>query len=423
MPDTRAFARADIGRLAYIRVSLFAAMLASAGIPLYILLPQFGTLGLGLSLSTLGLVLLALRVIDFAQDPMLGRMVDRFPALRRRFVALAVVGLAGGFAVLFRLEPSALAPLWFFVALAVIFTAYSLATILFYRQGLVIAGQDPVGGHFRLAGYRETGALLGLVLIVILPELLRLWQRDATLYPDFGLVLAGFVLMAAALTRPLWRLEAGQAPRGLPLKDMLAGRAGWLLALALVNALPVAITSVLFLFFVDQRLGLAPWAGAFLVLFFLSAGLCAPLWARLVQRFGARAILPLAMVLAIAGFGGAAVLQSGAAVGFALVCIASGAALGADMVILPALFARALAQQGLPAGLGFGLWSFAAKLALAVAAATVLPALGAFGFDPAGGNSAIALAALAGFYAILPCALKILAIAMVLRLPAERTVS
>ena len=76
-----------------------------------------------------------------------------------------------------------------------------------------------------------------------------------------------------------------------------------LLLIALVNAAPVAITSTLFLFYVESRLDAPGWEGAYLLLFFLCAALAAPLWGALAERHGARPMLLAAMVLSIAAFG------------------------------------------------------------------------------------------------------------------------
>lgn len=155
------------------------------------------------------------------------------------------------------------------------------------------------------------------------------------------------------------------------------------------------------------------------MLFFLSAGLSVPLWTLVSHRIGAKATLLIAMPLAIASFVGAGFLNPGNAYGFALICLASGAALGADMLLLPALFSIALTKAGLSAGTAFGIWSFAGKLALALAAAVTLPLLQAFGFTPGTHNTPEALSALVAAYAILPCVLKSAAFCYALRLPSE----
>ena len=122
------------------------------------------------------------------------------------------------------------------------------------------------------------------------------------------------------------------------------------------------------------------------------------------------------MPLAIACFAGSAFLAQGDLVAFAVICAASGAALGADTVLLPAMFSVALTRAGLQASLAFGIWAFAGKLGLALAAFAVMPILEWNGFLPGQANNAQALTALTLAYAVVPCMLKLGAMAMVLRL-------
>ena len=398
------------------QVSLFAMMLAAAGLPLYIHLPRFASTELGLSLATVGGVLIAIRVLDFVQDPLLGRLIDRYPGARGLFAGLAVLGMAAGFVMLFSLPPQTGAATWLVLALVPLFTAYSLGSILFYGQSAAIAGSGEARALYRLAGWREGGMLAGVILAASAPAALAALGAPGGGYPAFGWLLAAMAFGVGLVTRPLWR-AAGQAGTRLTLSGLTSSGGGWLLVLALVNSLPVAVTSTLFLFFVEDRLQLRGLAGLFLILFFLSAGFSVPVWTRLVARRGARRVLVPAMGLAIAGFIGAAALPEGAALGFALICIGSGAALGADMVILPALFSAVLARAGLQAGQAFGLWSFASKMALALAAVTMLPLLDLAGFRPGEANGAEALTVLTAAYALLPCLLKLLAIRMVVTLP------
>ncbi|ATF17377.1 MFS transporter [Phaeobacter gallaeciensis] len=401
------------------RISLFAMMLAAAGLPLYIHLPRFATAELGVSLATLAAVLAGIRVLDFVQDPLLGWITDRWPQERATFAALAAFGMAVGFLLLYTYRPTAGGVLpWLVIALALLFTAYSLGTVLFYGQSTALAGNPEA--LIRLAGFREGGTLAGIILAALAPSLLGALGASQAGYSAFGAMLAGLCIVVWWLTRDLWTTT----PRpDQPLSIAALREAGGfrLLSLALVNSLPVAMTSTLFLFFVEDKLALPDMAGPYLVLFFLSAGLSVPLWTRAADRFGARNVLFPAMVLAILSFVSAAFLPAGAALGFALICVGSGAALGADMVILPVLFSRMLARAGLQGGQAFGLWSFAAKLALAAAAVLLLPLLQLSGFTPGGQNSTAALQTLTWAYAIIPCCIKLIAIAMVLRLPRKVT--
>ncbi|MCT8159642.1 MFS transporter [Pseudoruegeria sp. SHC-113] len=401
-------------------------MLAFAGLPLYVHLPRFATGELDLSLAALGSVLLVIRLMDFLQDPLLGWLADRPGAPRRGLALLGGVALAAGFLGTFAVPPPAgMAPaLWLLLTLILVFTAYSLLMILFYGQGVRLAATVGEGGHVRLAGVREAGTAAGILLATALPSLLEATGRAETAYRDFALA-AGLVILLASLAMwPLWRqgarVSTSQAmpnPRDL----FKSPRLRFLLLLGFVNALPVAATSTLFLFFVEDRLALPALAGPFLLLFFAAAGATAPLWSRAARRFGTRATLLTGMALSVVAFIGAAALGPGQGLAFAVVCLASGAAVGADMVLLPALFAMAVDSENQPEGLAFGLWAFVAKAALALAAGILLPLLDAFGFVPGQENTARAMSALVVAYALLPCALKLFAMALVLRLPSDAT--
>ncbi|MEP5153034.1 MFS transporter [Planktotalea sp.] len=404
----------------YPRVSLYALMLASAGIPLYIHLPQFASTTLGIGLGTLGAILLAIRLFDLIQDPLIGWVVDKRPRAQLWFALSAAAGLAIGFPLLFTLKAGALVLPKLILILMLLFSAYSLGMILLYGRSASLAKSPEPRDLMTLAAFRESGMLLGVILAALAPTIFIALGASGQGYGTFGLFLGAVAVVTALLTRTLWKRPVIQ---GSPLSFARLADAGAikLLILAVLNSLPVALTSTLFLFFVQDYLALPKLAGPLLVLFFLSAGLSVPVWTFISHKIGAKPTLLIAMPLAIASFVGAAFLTPGNAVGFALICIASGAALGADMVLLPALFSIALTKAGLSASTAFGIWSFAGKLALALAAAIALPLLEARGFTPSGDNSTEALGALVIAYAVLPCFLKTAAFVYALRLPTERS--
>ena len=117
----------------------------------------------------------------------------------------------------------------------------------------------------------------------------------------------------------------------------------------------------------------------------------------------------------------AVTLGAGDVVAFAAICAASGAAMGADMTLLPAMFAARMAKIAPGASGAFGLWSFVSKLTLAIAAVAVLPALDWAGFQPGAENSQTALWSLSLGYGALPCLLKVIPIAVLASLTIEET--
>ena len=399
----------------YPKVSLYAMMLAAAGIPLYIHLPRFASTELGIGLGTLGVILLLIRLIDLVQDPLLGWMIDRWPRLQMVFGLGALGGLAVGFPLLFSLHQGVgFGEL--IAVLVLLFSSYSLGMILLYGRSATLAHTPSAPELLRLAAYREGGMLAGVILAAAAPQVFVLMGAIDQGYPAFGLFLATLAVGVVVLTFPIWQRVPRPSAR-LSLRGLWQSGGTLLLTIALINGLPVAITSTLFLFYVEDHLNLPQLAGPFLILFFLSAGLSVPIWSALSRQIGARRALLISMPLAIVAFVGAGFLGSGNAVGFFLICLASGAALGGDMVLLPAMFSVALTRAGLNAASAFGFWSFAGKLGLALAAFIVLPLLEQVGYVPSANNSSTALGWLVASYALLPCLLKLGALALVLALP------
>ncbi|MEM9757047.1 MAG: MFS transporter, partial [Pseudomonadota bacterium] len=268
--------------------------------------------------------------------------------------------------------------------------------------------------------WRETGALLGVSAAAVAPTLLGPMGSP---YAAFAIGFAVLCLAALLAMRGEWAAP-GEAAASAGLRefaDVLADPvARRLLFVALANAAPVAVSASLFLFFVEDALMAPAWAGPLLLLFFLAAAGAAPLWAALARRIGTRLALSIGMALAIAAFAPVPWLGPGDVGVFAVICVVSGATLGADLTLLPALFARRMAEVAPGAAAGFGLWAFVTKLTLALAAIVILPALDAAGFVAGGTSPAAALQLLGLLYAGLPCGLKLIALALLWAGPLER---
>lgn len=397
--------------------AIFAAMLSTAGLPLYMHAPKFYVDEFGVSLAALGTALFFLRMLDFVQDPLLGQLSAKVSGYRGASVVVGGLIMGIGMFGLFGVEPL-FAPLWWFaIMLTLVFSAFSYLTICFYAQGVTAADRFDSDGHLKVARWRETGALLGICAAAVAPVALGG-------YVGFAIAFLGLIAVALWAMRGQWEQTRVQAPESISelrliLGDTVARR---LLLVALANSAPVAVSSTLFLFFVEDRLGLPGWEGAFLLLFFASAAGAAPVWAMLAENYGTRRVLLSGMVLAIAAFGYAIMLGAGDGLAFAVICVASGVALGADMTLLPALFAKRLSQISPGAAEGFSLWSFVSKMTLAFAAVALLPMLEFAGYEPGEENSQQALLSLSLLYGAVPCLLKLIAIALLASTP-DRSVA
>ena len=391
--------------------SLFAAVLSGAGLPIYIYAPKYYADTYGVSLTALGAVLFGLRLFDVVQDPVLGWISERLTRFKKLAITLTAFALALAMIGLFAVA-APIAPIWWFgLTITGLFTAFSFLTINFYAQGISKAG-NAAGGHVRLAAWRESGALLGVCIAAVIPTVLIGVVADP--FAVFAIGFAVVTLVAAYFMWPEWKGRVAQEPSQI--RDILADPiARRLLILALVNATPLAVSSTLFLFYVESRLGAPGWEGALLVLFFLAAALSSPAWSALARRFGEKRVLLAAMTLAVASFGYTLTLSTGDVIPFAIICVLSGATIGADLTLMPAMFAKRMAAISPTGGQGFGLWSLVNKFTLAFAAVVLLPLLERSGFT-AGATDLpdTALTTLTVLYALVPSLLKLLAIGLLI---------
>jgi len=404
---------------------LMGMPLAFAALPLYIFLPNYYAREFGLPLAALGALLLLVRLFDALIDPLLGGLSDRLYARSLSAVwgfgalaaGLMMLGFVGLFFPPWR-APQALLP-WLGVALVLTCTAYSGLTIAHQSWGTLLGNQGASDDQQRSAvvAWREGAGLLGVLLASVIPVLWGIPAAVAVL----GLLLALGWLAWRVSPRPATGRHAAAASAWLPLK-----RSGFrrLLLVFMLNGIASAVPATLVLFFIQDRLQAPPSSTAiFLGLYFLAGVGAIPLWLLVVRRLGLSRTWLVGMVCSVLSFMGASLLQAGDWWAFGFICLASGAALGADLALPGALLARVIQDSGdadHAEGRYLGWWNFATKLNLALAAGVALPALNLLGYTP-GARDAAAQHALVMAYSVLPCALKLLAGAALLRLLPKRS--
>lgn len=387
--------------------------LAFVALPLYVVLPTHYAQQFGVPLAWLGALLLAVRVLDAAIDPWIGRLCDHvFARAPQRLLPLACAAalvLALAFHGVFFPPVAGLAPLlaWCAAMLVLTYLAYSLLAILHQAWGARLGGTALQRAG--IVSWREGFALAGVVLASVLATGVGAGATATALALGlvFGLAALQHAPRAVALAAP----AVSELPMRLALHNPSFRR---LLAVFLVNGIASAIPATLLLFFVRDRLQAPGWEPLFLASYFIAAALAMPLWLRAVRRFGLARCWLAGMALAVAAFGWAALLGPGDAWAFLAVCVASGMSLGADLSLPGALLAGVIGRAGhggRAEGSYFGWWNAAAKLTLALAAGIALPLLGLFGYAP-GSRDPAALDALMWAYCLLPCALKLAAAAL-----------
>ena len=419
--------------------SVLAMPLAMAALPIYVHVPNYYATTLGAPLAWIGLILFAARLLDAVQDPLLGYLSDRSAGGRHgRFtwILIGVPLLAVGFVALF--QPLVTGPAavswWLVISLIVVYFGFSAASISYLAIGAELS--NDYHGRTRVTAARAAMGIIGVMLAATLPEILAQSPPAGTAAQTHGDSGAGVVqfsllfvpvllvcslLMFRLTPRPA--LVAGRDKQ--PFRAMFAPfrhrEFRWLLAVTIPSGVAGAIPATLILFFVADVLQAPNLSGLFLAAYFLAGALTMPAWVALSRRSGKKNAWLIGMLIAVAAFVWAFALGPGDVIAFAVVCVMSGVAYGAELALPPSILADLVDRGGNARGANgayFGLWQMIEKLNLAAAAGIALPMLAFLGYQP--GSSGQALLALSATYALVPCAIKLLGGALLWIAPIDR---
>jgi Na+/melibiose symporter-like transporter len=402
--------------------SVLAVPIAFAGFPLYVLAPDYYATQHGVSLSLLGLLLLGLRAFDAIQDPFIGALSDRYRHASKWVMGIAAILLCASMYGLLNTMPIHPAA-WFSLCVLVAVSAYSILSINLNTLGGLWTKNQAT--QTRIAALREGCGLIGLVIAVSLPALLKPMVGEQQSYFYFSLILTVFMALAWSMF-VLWltkntpkRTTTKIATNSLRASLRATSKSTrYFLGVYGLSMLASSIPAVLVIFFVRDLLGAESLTGVFLLLYFLSGAASMPLWKILSTRYDQYRAWVAAMLLAVASFVWAFFLGSGDVWQYGMICVFSGLALGADLALPPAILADHIHQSNAEphAATHYSLLALAAKLSLAFASAIALPLLGQTGFVPATQNSEASLLFLSAAYALIPCLLKLIAAALTARI-------
>ena len=408
--------------------SVLSVPLAMAALPVYVHVPKLYAGELAMPLALVGAILLATRLLDAVQDPLLGYLSDRcarLPLGRTLPVVLGLPLLGAGFVGLFhppQTNQTGMA-IWLILNLLIVYIGFSAASISYFAMGADLS--DEYHERTRVTATRSAFGLLGVLIAAAVPgfiggDIVSGLALFSLLFVPV-LILAAYVSLSrtarpAVMAVPIATLRTIL----LPLRNR---RFRWLMGVFVLSGIAGAIPGTLILFFVEDIIRRPDLAGVFLALYFVFGALGMPVWIAASRRIGKRRTWIGGMFLAVLAFVWAYFLGAGDVVPFAVVCALSGIAYGAELAIPPSMLADVAdaqvdRQRQRPDGVYFGLWQMIEKFNLAAAAGVALPLLAWAGYEP--GSVQHQAGSLAAVYALLPCAIKLGAAGLLLAAPLDR---
>jgi glycoside/pentoside/hexuronide:cation symporter, GPH family len=397
-------------------------------VPVFTFLPTLYARDVGLGLATTGSVLFLARASDFLFDPLIGLGSDRLRTpLGRRKPWIVMGAVCAGTALVALFVPPAGAGGWYlFGWLALLYFGFTAVQVPYTAWGAEIV--PDYHERTRITALREGPTLAGIVATGALPVVAALagfTDRSGMIAIAWLAIICGTPSIALLV----WRVpEAAPAERAPPRSIDLRAIAANLPFLRLfcawfANGLATGFPAVLFPLYLQHGLRAGETARGVMIFAYFAAGCAAiPLWLALSRRFGKHRVWCGAMLMAMAAFVWVPALGPGDFALFFVICLLTGAALGADLALPPAMQADVVDLDLLRtgearAGFYFAIWGMGTKLALGTAAGAAFLALDGAGFDPNGANGPGALFALAAAYALAPVALKACAVALVWNYP------
>jgi Na+/melibiose symporter-like transporter len=394
--------------------------LAFIGLPIYVYVPKFYADQFGVSLTLIGTLLILARIVDTVQDPLIGWWSDRFAHVkhfRQKIILYSSVLLLISLVALFNplVEGQLWVAGWMVVTLILVYTVYSVVMINYYAIAMDLSRD--YNEQTRITASREGFTLIGILFVAVAQSVLAAQYGDVKSYQYLTIVFAALMVWPIYLLykcielidEPIQKQEDIWRVFVVAFKNKAFRK---LNIIYLVNGVASSIPATVVLFFIDDVLKAEAYTGAFLATYFLSGALGMLLWIKVSEKIGKKQTWLIAMAISIVTFVWAYSLGAGDIAGYFAICFLSGTALGADMAIPPSMLADVVGEGESPAKY-FGIWIFISKLGLALAGGISFILLGQEGYES--GVEVLseqAIDAISAVYALLPCAIMLIAIVL-----------
>jgi glycoside/pentoside/hexuronide:cation symporter, GPH family len=408
-----------------------ALPLALLTLPFYVIVPGYYA-SIGIPIALVGNILLAVRLFDAFSDPVAGYLSDRTQSRfgRRRTWFAAGIPLTALAAYMVFSPPDEVTWQHLLIWSLALSLGWTIALVPFNAWGAELS--PSYEGRNRVTVVRESFAFVGTLAALIAQYVLSDGQSTAvglekTL--DFFALVMVFALPAAALVTLFFVPEPvnrsvikvsftdgiSYMRNNIPFKRLVFA--------FLINGLANGFPVTLFIMYVGDKLELAEKAGLFLVIYFFAGLIGMPFWLHVAKLKGKHRSWCYAMLVACAAFIFAPFLPPKADALFLVICVLTGFAVGADLVLPASLQADVIdvdtaASGEQRSGIYLAIWGLATKLALALAVGIAFPLLAATGYDPGAGiKTETGLMVLALLYAAVPVVLKLTAIGLMWDFP------
>ena len=315
--------------------------LAGSFLLLFIFLPTFYNLSIGIPLSVIGLVILTSRLFDVISDFLIGYLSEKriiSGRSKKNQILLGIIVFIFSLFGLYVIQSDNIYSFIFFYNLALV--SYSIAIIPY--DSIVIDQKKILKKRFHLAAIKEIFAILGVLSALIIPTAISKLHGVDLLNPNV-IKISGLIFIILAITGGLifylfYDDELNYKSNEISwtqLKSFIEKNKKILSFsyITFFNLLANNFTANLFIIFVSEYLGLTEYAGYLLILYFLITLISTPFWYLYGRKFSNMFLLQFGTSLTIFGFLFVIFTNSNSWQIYLFVILITGIGIGIDLII------------------------------------------------------------------------------------------
>ncbi len=412
------------------RYALTETPLAMAAMPMALFIAPFYSRDLGLSLASVGTILMLARISDVITDPIVGQLSDRTRTRlgrRKPWILLGAPLLLASVWMLFVPSPPVTSR-YFGFWLVMLWLGWTFIGIPYYAWGAELSAS--YHERTRVASARTALGVVGTLVAILLP-LLSGWITG------YGYAMAESLRIVAVVASCILVIAVGWLmglPEGAPVETRrITLREGlrvmWsngpfkrLMLGFTIAALGPAVGGPLYILFVIHVLKANVASNVVLLVFYAANLIGVGFWSVVARRIGKLNAWLLGMVTVLVAQPGYWWLGPGDLYWMMIVFFVLGIGIGSFSALPAAMKADVVDLDRLLSGedrtgLFFSVWSLANKLVLAFAAGVSLNLLALFDFRAAGENGPSQVLALRVVFVFLPIVFYVCAFALMWNYP------
>ena len=397
--------------------------LAGSFLLLFIFLPTFYNLSLGMSLKTIGLVILLSRFFDIISDIYIGyitekRLINNYS--KKNQILLGLIIFIFSLAGLYIIQSTNIYLFIFYYNLALI--SYSIAIIPY--DSIVIDQKKISKKRFKLATFKEIFTISGVLAALVIPTVISEYLSLNLLNPGV-ISITGYIMIALAILGFFFFYffyddDVNFHSNSLSLLEIISflKKNKKIIHFAIItffNLLANNFTANLFIIFVSNYLGLTEYAGYLLILYFTITLASTPFWYNFGKKFSNMFLLQIGTSITLIGFLFVVFTNSSNWELYILVILITGIGVGIDLIIPQIELADILDdnKKNRLSQIFTSFFSIIRKAAIGIAAGI---ALTGFGYLEKSGVSIIPkVPNIMIFYFFIPFLIKLIVLALVMR--------